>query len=756
MATYKHLRSSTANKRPTTSITDGQLAINTNTASPGLFFKDSAGTGIVKVGPVHVGTTAPNATPAAGGSSGNYLGEQWLDTSVSPAQMKVWNGSAWVGIVADELPVSKLQDGDARQLLQTDAAGTGVEWTSNVDVPGTLDVTGATTLDSTLTVPLGSAASPTLRFSGDANSGLYSPGADQIAVATNGAGRLFVDASGNVGIANTSPSSFNSDGRNLVVGSGSGGQGLTIFSGTSHYGTIYFADGTSGDALYRGALLYNHASDFMRFDTASAERMRITSAGLVGIGTSSPEADLHINDATGLARLRFTGGAVGADNFEIGQAIVGESNSGFSIYDVDEAETRFVIDSSGRVGIGIASPSDLLHVYQNAADNVIAKLENAQGTNGNLLQFVHGSGGANNAYIGHGGDATGNLLILNAADSATAFSTNNIERARIDSSGRLLVGTSSVRASFERPNINVEGLNNAGITICRNNADASAPALEFGKTRSASIGGVTAVSNGDGLGDIRFYGANGSTLDNEAARISAQVDGTVSGGGANDMPGRLVFSTTADGASSPTERMRITQAGHLYIANTTGDYNTVGITLFSNGQAQANANGVNPLNLNRKGSDGKIVDFYRDTNNPGSISVTTTATTYATSSDYRLKENVTPVTDGITRLQQLRPSRFNFIADPAKTVDGFIAHEAQAVVPECVTGTKDEVDADGNPIYQGIDQSKLVPLLTAALQEAVAKIETLEGMVAVNNITIDEQQHQLSTLAARLTALESA
>jgi hypothetical protein len=148
MATYKHLRSSTANKRPTTSITDGQLAINTNTASPGLFFKDSAGTGIVKVGPVHVGTTAPNATPAAGGSSGNYLGEQWLDTSVSPAQMKVWNGSAWVGIVADELPVSKLQDGDARQLLQTDAAGTGVEWTSNVDVPGTLDVTSTATFDS--------------------------------------------------------------------------------------------------------------------------------------------------------------------------------------------------------------------------------------------------------------------------------------------------------------------------------------------------------------------------------------------------------------------------------------------------------------------------------------------------------------------------------------------------------------------------------------------------------------------------------
>jgi hypothetical protein len=114
------------------------------------------------------------------------------------------------------------------------------------------------------------------------------------------------------------------------------------------------------------------------------------------------------------------------------------------------------------------------------------------------------------------------------------------------------------------------------------------------------------------------------------------------------------------------------------------------------------------------------------------------------------------LTGATDRLKQIPVHRFNFIADPDTTVDGFLAHEAQAVVPECITGTKDEVDDDGNPVYQGIDQSKLVPLLTAALQEAIGRIETLEGMVAVNNITIDEQQHQLSTLAARLTALENA
>ena len=114
----------------------------------------------------------------------------------------------------------------------------------------------------------------------------------------------------------------------------------------------------------------------------------------------------------------------------------------------------------------------------------------------------------------------------------------------------------------------------------------------------------------------------------------------------------------------------------------------------------------------------------------GSISTNASATAYNTSSDYRLKENVVPLTGAADRINQLQVRRFNFIADPDKTVDGFIAHEAQTVVPECVTGTKDEVDNEGNPVYQGIDQSKLVPLLTAALQETIAKVEALEAEIS--------------------------
>ena len=124
------------------------------------------------------------------------------------------------------------------------------------------------------------------------------------------------------------------------------------------------------------------------------------------------------------------------------------------------------------------------------------------------------------------------------------------------------------------------------------------------------------------------------------------------------------------------------------------------------------------------------IDFFNGSTQQGSITGSNSSVSYNTSSDYRLKENVIDITDGITRVKQLQPKRFNFIDYADTTVDGFLAHEAQAVVPEAVTGTKDEVDNDGNAVMQGIDQSKLVPLLTAALQEAIAKIETLEVEVA--------------------------
>jgi hypothetical protein len=122
------------------------------------------------------------------------------------------------------------------------------------------------------------------------------------------------------------------------------------------------------------------------------------------------------------------------------------------------------------------------------------------------------------------------------------------------------------------------------------------------------------------------------------------------------------------------------------------------------------------------------VSFTENESQIGSIFASGgTSISYNTSSDYRQKENVVDLTGATARLKQLNPKRFNFIANPSVTVDGFIAHEAQAVVPESVTGTKDEVDDEGNPKYQGIDQSKLVPLLVATIQELEARIAALEA-----------------------------
>ena len=123
-----------------------------------------------------------------------------------------------------------------------------------------------------------------------------------------------------------------------------------------------------------------------------------------------------------------------------------------------------------------------------------------------------------------------------------------------------------------------------------------------------------------------------------------------------------------------------------------------------------------------------FVEFYNPNSFVGAISTNGSSTSYATSSDHRLKENVDYTWDATTRLKQLKPARFNFKADNTNTlVDGFIAHEVSSIVPEAVTGEKDAVDDDGNAVYQGIDQSKLVPLLVKTIQELEARITALEA-----------------------------
>lgn len=158
--------------------------------------------------------------------------------------------------------------------------------------------------------------------------------------------------------------------------------------------------------------------------------------------------------------------------------------------------------------------------------------------------------------------------------------------------------------------------------------------------------------------------------------------------------------------------------------------NDAGVQMTQSGRTVIQKDAGWILGLNRTTSNGDVVLIAGQGTTRGTISVTSSSVSYNTSSDYRLKENVVNLTGAKSRLQQLLPKRFNFIGTSDQTVDGFIAHETQTIVPESITGTKDEVDSDGSAVYQGIDQSKLVPLLTAALQEAFAEIASLTTRVA--------------------------
>ncbi len=220
------------------------------------------------------------------------------------------------------------------------------------------------------------------------------------------------------------------------------------------------------------------------------------------------------------------------------------------------------------------------------------------------------------------------------------------------------------------------------------------------------------ISNGDYSYPARITSTGGTTVGLEFANTGSGANPPVVGSKSDD----IFFETNNN------ERMRIGSSGKVGIGTTSisstleivpPDTSTIIETHSFNTSAQNH--------MQMRNNSGTEV---------GSIYVTTTSTSYYTSSDYRLKENVVADWDATTRLKQLNPVRFNFIADPDTTVDGFLAHEVQTVVPEAISGTHNEVDEEGNPVYQGIDQSKLTPLLTKALIEAVEKIEQLETRIA--------------------------
>jgi len=571
------------------------------------------------------------------------------------------------------------------------------------------------------------------------------------------------------------------------------------------------------DGTGAGAFTTLTASDDVNFDSGTL--FVDASANSVGIGTSSPDHKLSVYGDSDGNRTE-----IGIDNIDqrlvIGayfESGVGQYSTIQSTNNAESSGTNLALQpDGGNVGIGTTSPAAKLSISDgNIGIDGNNSPQQFYGAGGNVAG-TNTSGGVL-TVIGHSPNATGDLsappyngsnfvgasgiMARGFSESGqyrgslefftkTASEANATSRMLISHDGNVGIGTASPQTNLD---VSGSASSDIGLQIRAGDAggqDSTQIAFSYNGSPYNSSGfahNIRTQHSGSGEADnkISFYlwdfGTDTSSTLGSKHVMSLCGNGNVGIGDASpsyklDVNG--TFRTTDDiynnisgtqsdlpGYYKGTYGAQIESAGTgstLHIARSTGNCMNIG----------ANSNAT--------------VVYFRDTSagttvatEVGSISITSSATAFNTSSDYRLKENEVSITDGIDRLKQLSPYRFNFKVDPDKIVDGFFAHEVSDVVPEAIRGEKDGIkdeeyevspavyedvvhpaveavyDEDGNeltpaveewtesvlvteavrdtrsvPDYQGIDQSKIVPLLTAALQEAVAKIEALEARVA--------------------------
>jgi len=311
---------------------------------------------------------------------------------------------------------------------------------------------------------------------------------------------------------------------------------------------------------------------------STSEVFRVDDGGNVGVGENSPMSLLHVKSGDSGASSVESGSflTVESNGNSAIQMLSGTSNNNY-IYFGDSGDTnigaiqyshganalifhantleRLRITSGGSVGINTTNPSATLEVASTgeASLNIVADSDSNGSNNDSLLNFrTNGNSGTASAVIKYD-------------ESQTNFGieTNGTRALSIDTSQRVMLGTTSARGIGHATAAALEIEATSGTvfaSVVKNSNDAYGSSISLGKTRGTSVGSNTSVNDDDEIGSIRFAAADGTDVQTRAAQITAAVDGTP---GSNDMPGRLVFSTTADGASSPTERLRIDSSGRL-------------------------------------------------------------------------------------------------------------------------------------------------------------------------------------------------
>ena len=467
--------------------------------------------------------------------------------------------------------------------------------------------------------------------------------------------------------------------------------------------------------------------------------------------------DIDIKSTGGELKARFTtNGATELyfDNAKKAETVTG----GFTVTGTCTA-TAFAGDGSALTGItGTATT-----INNNADNRVITGSGTANTLNGESALTFDGSSmvlgsnssasaGATDLIIGANTSAHGLTIYSGFADESTInfgdanstgstsrigrltydhnsdemfFTVNDAERMRLNGSGTLFLGATSYSGGGSSPAMYIVGTSGRQVKIHNTNSGTCALQLSNAFTGEGDDAGLMISSLNNGLANIS-NAESANMLFGTSNTTRMQI---------RDASGGLMIGD--DGSTRIGEPL-------LHVLHSGSSQNVA--SFFFNGTDDRDA-----IIIRHNGASGgtqrTMIKFSNSAGNGvGTIRSTGSSTVYNTSSDYRLKENEVSISDGITRLKQLKPYRFNFKITPSITQDGFFAHEAQAVVPQAVTGDKDETEnvlyrvddeiPEGKsigdiketiPKYQGIDHSQLVPLLVAAVQELITKVETLEA-----------------------------